>query len=370
MKKVFLLIFLLFYSSLSFSKSSDLQIKSEQLSKVKKAIQSKKQEKLKLIIQEKTFEKELDELNKSIVLTELKLNKCIKDIAVAEKNLEKSSKLYNIASLKTKECNKSMQDEMKFFNRITFILSYERNPLEYKIRQKLLENKKANYKIAKEELINFSLDLKKWQNAKNKLLNLQKYEQSLVKKHRSMIEKKSELLNTTSGKLIAAEQEIKALNDSAKTMQDLINKIMSSTKQESISPVEKSFQEKRKKFLPWPVNGKVVVGFGKSKHPYLDTYVISNGIKIKSVDFNKVKSVASGRVVFIGVFHSYGKVVIIDHKGSVFSIYGLLDNIYVKENQKISKGEVLASVGRRNDNVLYFEIRKNNVPENPILWLR
>ncbi|MDR2066939.1 MAG: peptidoglycan DD-metalloendopeptidase family protein [Endomicrobium sp.] len=370
MKKVFLLIFLLFYSSLSFSKNSDLEIKSEQLSKVKKAIQSKKQEKLKLIIQEKTFKKELDELNKNIVLTELKLNQCLKDIAVAEKNLKKSSKLYNIASLKSKECDKSMQDEMKFFNRITFILPYERNPLEYKIRQKLLENKKAKYKMAKEELINSSLDLKKWQNAKDMLLNLQKQEQSLVEKHRSMIEKKNELLNTTSGKLIAAEQEIKALNDSAKSMQDLINKIISSTKQESSLPVEKSLQEKRKKSLPWPVNGKVVVSFGKSKHPHLDTYVISNGIKIKTIDFNKVKSVASGQVVFTGVFRSYGKVVIIDHKGSVFSIYGLLDNIYVKENQKISKGEVLASVGRGKDNVLYFEIRKKNVAENPILWLR
>lgn len=370
MKKVFLLIFLLFCSSLSFSGNSDLQIKSEQLSKVKKTIQSKEQEKLKLIIQKKTFKKELDELNRDIVLTEQKLNQCIKDIAMAQKNLEKSSKLYNIASLKSKNCDKSLKDEMEFFNKITFVLSYEKNPIEYKIRQRILENKKTSYEIAKKELTNSSLDLKKWQNAKDKLLNLQKQEQLLVVKHRSMIDEKNKLLDTISGKLVAAEQEIKALNDSAKAMQDLINKIISSNKQKHVHVIDKSIQAKRKKSLPWPLSGKIIVNFGKSRHPKLDTYVISNGIKIKTTNFNKVKSIGSGRVVFVGNFRSYGKVVIIDHKSSLFSIYGLLENIYVKEDQKVSKGDVLASLGSGKDNVLYFEIRKNNVPENPILWLK
>ncbi|MDR1523064.1 MAG: peptidoglycan DD-metalloendopeptidase family protein [Endomicrobium sp.] len=370
MKKIFLLIFLLFCSDLSFSENSDLRIKSEQLTKVKATIQSKEQEKNKLIIQKKTFKKELDELNRDIALTEQKLNQCIKDIAVAQKNLEKSSKLYNIAFLKSKNCDKNMQDEVDFFNKITFILPYEKNPLEYKIRRRILENKKANYEKTKRELTNFSLDLKKWQNTKDKLLNLQKQEKSLVVKHRSLIEEKNKLLDTVSGKLVVAEQEIKALNDSAKAMQDLINKISFSNKQKDVYVVDKSMLVKRKKSLPWPLNGKIIVNFGKSRHPQLDTYVISNGIKIKTTNFNKVKSISSGRVVFVGNFRSYGKVVIIDHKSSLFSIYGLLENIYVKEDQKVSKGEVLASVGSGKNNVLYFEIRKNNVSENPILWLK
>jgi septal ring factor EnvC (AmiA/AmiB activator) len=370
MKKVFLLIFLLFYSNLLFSQSSDLKIKSQQLSKVRKSIQTKEQEKRKLIIQERTFKKELENLNNNIILTEKKLSQCMKDIAITQKNLQKVSMLYNVASLKSKDCDKSIQDEMNFFNKITFVLPYEKNPLEYKIRRKFLENKKTNYETAKKELTKFSLDLKRWQNAKNKLLNLQKYEQSLMIKHKGMIEEKNKLLNTTSGKLIAAQQEIKTLNDSAKAMQDLINKIIVSNRQQSISAITHNLQEKKKKSLSWPLTGRIVVNFGKSKHPQLDTYVISNGIKIKTTDFNKVRSVDSGLVVFTGNFRSYGKVVIIDHADSIFSIYGLLDNIYVKENQKVTKGDIIASVGSGKNNVLHFEIRKNNVPENPILWLK
>ncbi|MDR0724056.1 MAG: peptidoglycan DD-metalloendopeptidase family protein [Endomicrobium sp.] len=371
MKKAFLLISLLFYSSLLFSQNADLRIKSEQLSKVKKTIQTREQEKRKLIIQEKTFRKELEELNNNIVLTEKKLSQCIKDVSTAQKNLQKASKLYNTASLKSKDCNKSMQDEIKFFNKITFVSPYEKNPLEYKIRKKFLENKKINYETAKKELTNSSLDLKRWQDAKDKLLNLHKHEQSLIEKHKNMIEEKNKLLNTTSGKLIAAQQEIKALNESAKAMQDLINKVIVANRQQSVPVISTpTFQVKKKKSLPWPLAGRIIVNFGKSKHPQLDTYVISNGIKIKTDDFNKVKSIDSGRVVFTGNFRSYGKVVIIDHKSSFFSIYGLLDNIYVTENQKVSKGDVVGSVGSGKKGVLYLEIRKNNVPENPILWLK
>jgi septal ring factor EnvC (AmiA/AmiB activator) len=370
MKRVFLLIFLLFYSNLSFSQNSDLKVKSEQLSKVKKTIQTKEQEKRKLIVQKRIFKKELQELNNNIVLTEKKLNQCINDIAIAQKNFEKASKLYNIASLKSKDCAKSIQDEIDFFNKITFVSPYEKNPLEYKIRRKFLENKKTNFETTKKELTNFSLNLRRWQNAKDKLLNLQKCEQSLIVRHRSIIEEKNKLLNTTSGKLIAAEQEIKALNDSAKAMQDLINKVIALNRQQSISVITTTSQEKKKKSLHWPLTGRIIVNFGKSKHPQLDTYMISNGIKIKTADFNKVKSIDSGRVIFTGNFRSYGKVVIINHKSSIFSIYGLLDNIYVKENQKVAKGGVVASVGSGKNNILYFEIRKNNVPENPILWLK
>jgi septal ring factor EnvC (AmiA/AmiB activator) len=129
-------------------------------------------------------------------------------------------------------------------------------------------------------------------------------------------------------------------------------------------------KEIRKKSLPWPVNGKVIAKFGKNKHPELDTYVISNGIKIDAADFSRVKSVDSGTVVFTGEFRSYGKVVIIDHKDSIFSVYGLLDHILVKEDQKVLKEDVIADLGGGKNSYLYFEIRQNNIPDDPILWLQ
>jgi len=127
---------------------------------------------------------------------------------------------------------------------------------------------------------------------------------------------------------------------------------------------------KRKKSLPWPAEGKVVLKFGKNKHPELNADVISNGIKIKASDFAVVKSVDSGTVVFAGAFRSYGKVVIIDHKDAYFSVYGQLSKILVVEDQKVSKGSEIARLGKGEESVLYFEIRQDSVVDNPLLWLK
>jgi septal ring factor EnvC (AmiA/AmiB activator) len=295
----------------------------------------------------------------------------LSDIKTAQNNLEKSSKIYNAAFSKSFDWNQIMLDEIKLFNKMTFLVSYEQNPFEYKIRRKSLEYEKANFDKAKYEAAVSATDIKKWEKSKKDLLDLQKNETNLVSQHKDMLKEKGELLNTTSGKRLAAEQEIRTLNDSAKAMQALINKINSDTKKNQVTIIRAPTPAiKRKKSLPWPVNGKVIVNFGKTKHHELDTYVISNGIKIKAADFSQVKNIDSGIVVFTGEFRSYGKVVIIDHKNSTFSVYGFLDNIYVKEDQKISTGTVIALLGSGKSSILYFEIRQNNIPDDPLLWLK
>jgi lipoprotein NlpD len=62
--------------------------------------------------------------------------------------------------------------------------------------------------------------------------------------------------------------------------------------------------------------------------------------------------------------------IIIDHQGVYFSVYGQLDTILVSEDQSISRGTTVAKVGSGDNAVLYFEIRQYNVPENPKLWLK
>ena len=112
-----------------------------------------------------------------------------------------------------------------------------------------------------------------------------------------------------------------------------------------------------------------MLNYGKNKHPDLNTNVISNGIKIKARNNAIIKSVDEGEVVFTGEFRSYGKMIIIDHKGVFFSVYGELGNILVSEGQAVSRGANIAKLGSGDNSVLYFEIRQYNVPENPVLWL-
>lgn len=116
---------------------------------------------------------------------------------------------------------------------------------------------------------------------------------------------------------------------------------------------------------------EIVSKFGNTQHPTLkDAYFISNGIKLRCPDHSLVKNMAHGIVVFVGHFGSYGRMVIIEHIHSTFCAYGLLTDVYVKVGQIIPKNRIIARLGAGQANILYLEIRKNNVPIDPIPILR
>ncbi|MDI6642175.1 MAG: peptidoglycan DD-metalloendopeptidase family protein, partial [Elusimicrobiota bacterium] len=102
----------------------------------------------------------------------------------------------------------------------------------------------------------------------------------------------------------------------------------------------------------------------------LDTYIISNGIKIKTDGSQEVLSVDSGEVVYAQEFRSYGKTVIVDHGGGVYSIYGQLEEIFVDSATKINTGTSVGKTGATNNWTLYFEIRIDGRPQDPIVWLK
>jgi len=369
--KLFFVAFFFFCSSgFIFGQNNE----SKRLLEIKKNIREKQLEQTKLVFQEKKIKEDVKFISENLKQTGKKLEKCLVDIKVVQDNLKNFSEKYKVACIKSTNWNRDILYEVAFFNKMTLLVSYEKNPLEYKIRQRSLEYKKDNFEKEKNIEVLAISSIRELGKSKKNLLKLQYLESKIVLKNKDVLKEKNELLKTTINKKLVAGQKIKSLNESARALQSLINKINKLNKQKHIIssvPGVPISTIKRKKSLPWPVNGRVVLKFGKSKHPELDTYVISNGIKINATkDFNEVKSVDSGIVVFTGQFRSYGKIIIIDHGNSVFSIYGFLDHIFVNEEQKISKDMVIANLGKGENNILYFEIRCNNIPDDPLLWLK
>ena len=356
------------------NQNKDIKQQSKELSDVKKTIKQKQLEKDRLALREKTFKRELSWLNSEIAKTEKKLAGLSLDIKNAEKNLALASSKYNKAYEKQTDWNNAMLDEMYHYNMMTFLVPYEDDPTEYKIRQAALRYKKDNFDKEARAADSSSEEIKKWESAKKKLLALRAEENATANERKNLIKEKNNLLKSTVNSRAAAEKEIKSLNESAKALQSLIDKLTAEAqkkkREESAARAPAAPAAQHKKLLPWPVEGKVAVKFGKSKHPeFSDTYIISNGIKIDAPDFAQVKSVDAGTVIFAGEFRSYGKVVIIEHKDSYFTVYGHLDQILVKENHKVSRGTVLAKLGKGEDSILYFEVRHDNNPDNPLLWL-
>lgn len=124
--------------------------------------------------------------------------------------------------------------------------------------------------------------------------------------------------------------------------------------------------------LSWPVEGKVTGRYGRVKHPELGTPIISNGITISAVPGSGIQAIDSGEVAYAGDFMSYGNMVLIDHGGRIASIYGYLASITVREGQKIASGEQIGLSGFsiNAEPALYFELRVNDGPVDPLIWLK
>ncbi len=118
----------------------------------------------------------------------------------------------------------------------------------------------------------------------------------------------------------------------------------------------------------WPVKGKVVKKFGQNGAEYND------GINIAASAGTGVKASNSGRVVYTGnSLKSYGNLVIIKHDNGLLSAYAHMNNVNVKKDQHISKGQTIGTVGstgKVTSPQLYFAVRKGKDAKNPMNYLK
>ncbi|MCW5591527.1 MAG: peptidoglycan DD-metalloendopeptidase family protein [Burkholderiales bacterium] len=108
----------------------------------------------------------------------------------------------------------------------------------------------------------------------------------------------------------------------------------------------------------WPAKGKVLAGFTEA----------TKGIDIAGKKGAPVVAAAAGRVVYAGQgLRGYGKLVIIKHSDTWLSAYAHNDNIVVKEQQDVKRGQKIAEMGSTDtDQVkLHFEVRRQGKPVDP-----
>ena len=114
----------------------------------------------------------------------------------------------------------------------------------------------------------------------------------------------------------------------------------------------------------WPVRGKVSKYFNSSS--------LFKGIDVQSFSGAPVVAAASGVVVYSGSgLRGYGQLIIVKHSSVFLSAYAHNRKIFVKEGQAVKGGQKISEVGGDPSNIkrLYFEIRKDGKPVNPLRYL-
>jgi lipoprotein NlpD len=108
----------------------------------------------------------------------------------------------------------------------------------------------------------------------------------------------------------------------------------------------------------WPAKGKVLAPFTEA----------GKGVDISGRKGAPVLAAAGGRVVYAGAgLRGYGKLVIIKHNNTWLSAYAHNENLLVKEQQDVKKGQKIAEMGSSDtDQVkLHFEVRRQGKPVDP-----
>ena len=120
----------------------------------------------------------------------------------------------------------------------------------------------------------------------------------------------------------------------------------------------------------WPVTGAGVVitseygaPRGRSRH---------QGIDVSAPAGTPVRTTADGKVVLAERTGTYGRTVLVDHGNGWQTRYAHLKRIKVERGEKLTRGDVVGTVGRSGNASgphLHYEILRNGTPVDPRPYL-
>ncbi|GAA0230239.1 hypothetical protein GCM10009539_14550 [Cryptosporangium japonicum] len=96
------------------------------------------------------------------------------------------------------------------------------------------------------------------------------------------------------------------------------------------------------------------------------------GIDFAAAYGSTVKAASAGTVIRAGWYGGYGQIVIIDHGDGVTTRYGHNSELLVSVGDHVEAGDAISKVGSTGQSTgphCHFEVRINDVPEDPLSWL-
>lgn len=119
--------------------------------------------------------------------------------------------------------------------------------------------------------------------------------------------------------------------------------------------------------LPLPVAGQPANRYGQSR----GDGGAWKGIFIPAASGRPVSAIAGGEVVFADWLRGFGNLIIIDHGGGYMSLYGYNETLLKQVGDAVNAGDRIAVTGAsggQSEAGLYFEIRFQGRPLDPLSW--
>ncbi|MCS7184104.1 MAG: peptidoglycan DD-metalloendopeptidase family protein [Patescibacteria group bacterium] len=154
------------------------------------------------------------------------------------------------------------------------------------------------------------------------------------------------------------------------------NKIVSNLKNENriINEITAKFEEEiyfSEKFI-YPLKKVINVGdYGNIRKR--GNYEVQHlGVDLDGKIGDSIYSINNGKIVLARDFNNYGKTIVINHGGGIYSLYLHLNKIKKKEGEFVKRGEIIAELGNSGYSLephLHFSIRINNEKIDPLKFI-
>jgi len=202
--------------------------------------------------------------------------------------------------------------------------------------------------------------------------------QALEKVRRSLQERRQELLAERNQRQVLVAQlsreiadgddELLKLQADQKRLEELLDAVTEAIVKLPPPRDARPFADMRGS-LPWPIQGRVLSAFGSRQS---NNRLVSRGLTIQAQTGDEIKAIHGGRLVFADWMRGFGFLVIIDHGDGFMSLYGHNETLRRQTGDWVNAGDIIAtagSTGGQQRAALYFEIRRQGKPLDPITWV-
>ncbi|WP_339869312.1 murein hydrolase activator EnvC family protein [Pseudohongiella nitratireducens] len=178
-----------------------------------------------------------------------------------------------------------------------------------------------------------------------------------------------EIIAELTEQMLARDDELSALQDDRAELEALVEEI-NRIIEDIPSPEELMPFAGQKGQMPWPVNGNITARFGDT---FAGGQMQRQGVIVSATAGSAVRAVHPGRIVFADWLRGSGHLIVIDHGQGYISVYSHQQSLSKQSGEWVNRGEVIGLSGNDAGNGqpgLYFEIRQQRQPLDPLAWLQ
>ena len=181
---------------------------------------------------------------------------------------------------------------------------------------------------------------------------------------------RSQLLAKLEQQIGSEQQELSQLKHKAARLEKLLEDLKNAM---SDLPAEGTFNQRfdtMRGKLSLPVKGLISARFGQAKR---GTGFFWEGIFMDAKEGTEVQAIFPGRVAYADWLRGFGLLLILDHGDGYMSLYSHNQMLYKELGEWVNVGETVAQVGSSGGlkkTGLYFEIRHNGEPHDPLIWCK